>query len=53
MASRNKLESPEQYTVAWIAALPHERAVATAVLDEEHDKSTAFAQLPHDTNAYT
>lgn len=53
MTSRKKLESPEQYTVAWIAALPHERAAATAVLDEEHDKPAAFEQLPHDTNSYT
>lgn len=53
MASRKRLGSPEQYTVAWIAALPHERAAATAILDEEHDKPTAFDQLPHDTNAYT
>jgi nucleoside phosphorylase len=53
MASPSKLQSPEHYTVAWIAALPHEHAAATAVLDEKHDKPTAFVQLPHDTNAYT
>lgn len=53
MVARQKLDSHEQYTVAWIAALPHERAAATAVLDEEHDKPASFEQLRHDTNAYT
>jgi nucleoside phosphorylase len=53
MASRKRLNSPEQYTVAWIAALSHERAAATAVLDEEHERPTNFEQHQHDTNAYT
>ena len=53
MATRHRLDSHEQYTVAWIAALPHERAAATAMLDERHEKPTAFEQSPQDTNAYT
>ena len=40
----------EDYTVAWIAALPVELAAATEMLDEEH-----FSLPPHasDTNIYT
>jgi nucleoside phosphorylase len=53
MTSRRRLNNPEQYTVAWIAALPHERAAATAVLSEEHEKPSNFKQHQHDTNAYT
>jgi len=53
MASRRRLEDPRQYTVAWIAALSHERAAATAVLDERHDEPADFKQPLHDTNAYT
>jgi nucleoside phosphorylase len=53
MASRERLDSHEQYTVAWIAALPHERAAATAMLDERRDKPKVFEQSPEDTNAYT
>jgi nucleoside phosphorylase len=48
-----RLGSAEQYTVAWIAALSHERSAATAVLDERHRKPTGFEQPSHDTNAYT
>lgn len=53
MTSRLRLDSPEQYTVGWIAALPHELAAATAVLDEIHDKPFNFEQSQQDTNAYT
>ena len=53
MAPRERLDSPEQYTVAWIAALSYERAAATAVLDERHDEPAGFEQPIHDTNAYT
>jgi nucleoside phosphorylase len=56
MGPRKKLESldsPKRYTVAWIAALPHERAAATAVLDEEHDTPADFGKLQHDPNQYT
>jgi nucleoside phosphorylase len=53
MASRTRLDSSEEYTVAWITALLHERAAATAVLDEEHDRPAYFEKHQHDTNAYT
>jgi hypothetical protein len=38
MAACRSLESPNMYTVGWIAALPIERAAATAMLDERHEK---------------
>ncbi|KAI8273740.1 hypothetical protein K4K60_010480 [Colletotrichum sp. SAR11_57] len=47
------LDSPDSYTIAWIAALPIERAAAEAMLDEEHDKPTGFSQHQSDTNSYT
>ncbi|KAK0712676.1 Pfs, NACHT and ankyrin domain protein [Lasiosphaeria miniovina] len=37
----------------WIAALPVERAAATALLDERHDEPHDFSQHPSDTNSYT
>ncbi|KAF7158590.1 hypothetical protein CNMCM5623_003650 [Aspergillus felis] len=53
MASRKDLESPDFYTVGWIAALPIELAAATAMLDEEHGEPCNFDQPQHDTNIYT
>ena len=47
------LDSPEQYSVAWIAALSIERAAATALLDERHDTPSTFEQHQHDGNSYT
>ena len=47
------LDSPDHYTIGWIAALPIERAAAAALLDERHDKPQGFSQHPHDTNSYT
>lgn len=38
------------YTVAWICALPKERAAATAMLDKKHP---SLAIPPSDSNAYT
>jgi hypothetical protein len=38
MATSKALESRDQYTVRWIAALSLELAAATAMLDEEHKK---------------
>jgi nucleoside phosphorylase len=49
MASGKPL-SHNDYTVAWICALPLERAAATAVLDEEHPK---LSQSQTDSNIYT
>ncbi len=45
--------SPDHYTVGWIAALPIERAAATALLDERHDEPQDFSQHPSDKNSYT
>lgn len=53
MASRNALSSHDFYTVAWIAALPIERAAAKAMLDEEHAAPTGFARHQTDANVYT
>jgi hypothetical protein len=50
MAACRSLESPNMYTVGWIAALPIERAAATAMLDERHGN---FVQHQSDTNSYT
>ncbi|OWT43384.1 Ankyrin repeat protein [Pochonia chlamydosporia 170] len=53
MASDNALDNPDSYTVAWIAALPIERAAAEAMLDEEHAAPTGFTRNQTDTNVYT
>ncbi|KAK4232828.1 putative vegetative incompatibility protein, partial [Achaetomium macrosporum] len=51
--TQTTLDSPDHYTIGWIAALPIERAAATALLDERHDKPQCFSQHPSDTNSYT
>jgi nucleoside phosphorylase len=53
MASKNVLDSPDSYTVAWIAALPIERAAAEAMLDEEHAAPAGFTRHQTDANVYT
>jgi nucleoside phosphorylase len=53
MAACRSLESPNMYTVGWIAALPIERAAATAMLDERHEKPRNFVQHQSDANSYT
>ncbi|KAL2819101.1 purine and uridine phosphorylase [Aspergillus granulosus] len=53
MATVKALDSPDLYTVGWIAALPIERAAATAMLDERHDKPSGFVQHQADKNSYT
>ncbi|OWT42644.1 Pfs, NACHT and Ankyrin domain protein [Pochonia chlamydosporia 170] len=53
MASDNALDNPDSYTVAWIAALPIERAAAEAMLDEEHEAPTGFTRHQTDANVYT
>jgi hypothetical protein len=45
--------SPDHYTVGWIAALPIERAAATALLDERHHEPQGFSQNQSDMNSYT
>ena len=53
MASHTALDSPNSYGVAWIAALPIERAAAKAMLDEEHVPPTGFSRNQTDENVYT
>lgn len=53
MVSRNCLDSPESYVVAWIAALSIERAAAVAMLDEEHATPSGFTRHENDANVYT
>lgn len=45
--------SLESYTIAWISALPVERAAAEAMLDEEHTVPTSFIRHESDANIYT
>ncbi|KAK9443771.1 G-protein beta wd-40 repeats containing [Metarhizium brunneum] len=47
------LDDPNLYTIGWIAALPIERASATALLDERHGSPQGFEQHQCDTNSYT
>ncbi|KAM3504633.1 hypothetical protein MY10362_003451 [Beauveria mimosiformis] len=53
MASRKALDSPDAYVVAWIAALPIERASAEAMLDEEQAAPIGFTRHQTDGNVYT
>ncbi|THZ13932.1 hypothetical protein D6C91_07594, partial [Aureobasidium pullulans] len=47
-------ERAEAYTVAWIAALPHERAAGEAMFDEEYEDPPAdFKKSRGDPNAYS
>ncbi|KAG5744004.1 hypothetical protein H9Q72_003730 [Fusarium xylarioides] len=48
-----KLKSSELYTVAWITALPIERAAALALLHEKHSKPCGFVQQKADSNSYS
>ena len=48
-----QLESPEFYTISWIAALPIERAAATALLHEIHNEPAGFNQHEADSNSYS
>lgn len=53
MENRQALESQHMYTVGWISALPLELAVASAMLDAEHNEPLDFAPSPSDKNIYT
>lgn len=46
-------DSFEEYTVAWIAALPHERAARIMLLDEKHEQPKNFVKNMNDFNSYT
>ena len=48
-----RLDSPDLYIIGWIAALPIERAAATALLDDRHETPEGFNQHQSDTNSYT
>lgn len=50
MATHN---APESYVIAWMAALPIERAAAEAMLDEEHAAPAGFNRHQPDENVYT
>ncbi|KAF4946236.1 hypothetical protein FGADI_11338 [Fusarium gaditjirri] len=50
---KTRLKSPDLYTIGWIAALPIERAAATALLHDRHDVPHGFDQPRSDTNSYT
>ncbi|KAM0539655.1 hypothetical protein ACHAO7_011966, partial [Fusarium culmorum] len=50
---KTRLKSPDVYTIGWIAALPIERAAATALLHDRHDAPEGFNQHRSDTNSYT
>ncbi|KAL9618322.1 MAG: hypothetical protein Q9160_006972 [Pyrenula sp. 1 TL-2023] len=47
------LTSRDEYTVGWLTVLSIERAAATAMLDEQHEKPLDFKQSSKDTNSYT
>lgn len=47
------MSSVDSYYIGWIAALPIERAAATAVLDQRHEEPKDFKQHPTDPNSYT
>jgi len=53
LAPRPRFDNPKHYSVALIAALPHECAAVIAVLDEEHERPAGFKKYRRDTNAYT
>ncbi|KAJ5547117.1 Pfs NACHT and Ankyrin domain protein [Penicillium frequentans] len=52
MCSHRVLKSPNSYAIAWIAALPIDRAAAGAMLDEEHAAPIGFNRHPTDANVY-
>jgi len=43
----------DDYSVGWIAALPHERAAAMVMLDDEYPKPIDFEQPSTDKNSYS
>ncbi|KAK0721573.1 Pfs, NACHT and ankyrin domain protein [Lasiosphaeria miniovina] len=53
MTSRKALDSPDSYAIAWIAALPIERAAAETMLDEENSTPTGFVRHQNDANVYS
>ncbi|TLD09057.1 uncharacterized protein PgNI_07825 [Pyricularia grisea] len=52
MAEITVLDSPNHYTIGWIAALPIEAAAAAAIFDEEHGPPKEFVRHSTDENSY-
>ncbi|KAM0273862.1 hypothetical protein ACHAQH_008194 [Verticillium albo-atrum] len=52
MALQRTIDSPECYTIGWIATPPIERAAGIAMLDEKHAEPTGFSRHQSDTNIY-
>ncbi|KAH7205008.1 hypothetical protein BKA60DRAFT_498276, partial [Fusarium oxysporum] len=50
---KTRLQNPDLYAIGWIAALPIERAAATALLHDRHDAPEGFSQHQSDANSYT
>ncbi|KAL8285641.1 hypothetical protein RB600_009867 [Gaeumannomyces tritici] len=50
--SLKSLNSPDHYTIGWIAALPIERAAAAVMFDEEHAQPAGFDRHLTDSNVY-
>lgn len=47
------LESKDNYTIGWIAALATERAAAEEILEDLHERPVDFKQPRTDKNSYT
>ena len=53
MSSETTTNVCENYTVAWIAALPYERAAGIAMLDKQYNQPQDFSKNASDPNSYT
>jgi hypothetical protein len=53
MSSTTVSASSEDYTVAWIAALPHERAAGEMMFDQEYEQPENFVKNANDPNRYS
>jgi hypothetical protein len=53
MSSAATAYSSDAYAIAWVAALPHERAAGTMMLDERHKQPDDFAKNTSDPNSYS
>lgn len=53
MSSEITPTNSEDYTVAWIAALPHERAAGEMMLDHEYAQPKSFTKNVNDPNRYS
>jgi hypothetical protein len=53
MSSTTVSASSEDYTIAWIAALPHERAAGEMMFDQEYEQPESFVKNANDPNRYS